>query len=206
MSITYPITLPALPAARSIEFSMMDNVAVVPSEFTLQQQVQDWQAGLWMVKVTIAPGKRSEMEPWLAALAIARGRLGTFYLGDPGGATPRGVATGTPLVNGAGQIGYTLAIDGFTPGVTGIIKAGDYLQVGSGATQRLHKFLTDLNSNGSGQVLADIWPRLRESPADNAPITLVNTAGVFRLADNVRTWSYDASRFYQVSFNAIEAI
>lgn len=40
-----------------------------------------------------------------------------------------GVATGTPLVNGAGQTGATLVTKGWTNSVTGILKAGDVFTI-----------------------------------------------------------------------------
>lgn len=206
MAITYPLAMPSSPSFRQIELSMTNIVGGYPCEFTGQQTVQLWPGEYWSAKCAVACGKRDVMAAWVAWLAALRGIYGIFPLGDPAGAIPRGVATGTPLVNGAGQIGLTLAMKGFTPNITAILKANDYIQVGSGITQRLYMNLKDVNSDGSGQVNADIWPRLRESPADNAPITLVNAMGTFRLAGNVRTFGYDATKIYTVSFDAIEAI
>ena len=206
MSINYPLSMPVSPTYRQIELIMTNKVGEVPSEFTFQDQVQLWSGERWGLKASIAPGTRAQMEAWLTFLAALRGKYGTFLAGDPGGPVPRGVATGTPLVNGGGQTGTSLVTDGWTINVTAILKAGDYLQLGSGTSQRLYKNLSDVNSNGTGQATFDIWPRLRESPADNAPITLVNAMGLFRLSSNVRAWSYDASRIYTIGFEAIEAI
>jgi len=206
MAITYPLTLPASPFFRQVELTMNNIVGQSVSEFTGQQQVQLWPGELWAAKLSVAPGTRSVMEAWVTFLAALRGSYGTFLLGDPSGSAPRGIATGTPLVNGAGQTGLTLATDGWIINKTGILLAGDYIQIGSGLTQRLYKNLTDANSNASGQATLDLWPRLRESPADNAPITLINTKGVFRLSGNSRSWTYDAAKIYTLSFSAIEAI
>jgi hypothetical protein len=132
--------------------------------------------------------------------------VGTFLLGDPAGKTPRGVATGTPLVNGANQAGKQLVTDGWTINIANILRAGDYIQVATGATQRLYKNLTDANSNPSGQATFDIFPTLHEPPADNASIVTASAKGLFRLASNDTEWSVDAAQLYGVAFEAIEAI
>ena len=116
--------------------------------------------------------KREDAEQLIAFMLKLNGTYGTFTLGDPLNTSPRGVGTGTPLVNGGSQTGNSLVTDGWTSGQTGILKAGDWIQLGSGSTSRLYKILSDANSNGSGQATFDIWPNLRSSPADNAAITV----------------------------------
>ncbi len=69
-------------------------------------------------------------------------------MGDPVNTSPRGAATGTPLVKGASQTGNTLTTDGWTTGVTGILKAGDWIQLGTGSTSTLHKLQQAADSDG----------------------------------------------------------
>jgi hypothetical protein len=52
----------------------------------------------------------------------------------------------------------------------------------------------------------DIWPRLRESPADNAVVVTTSTVGLFRLASNDTEWSVDEASIYGLTFGAVEAI
>jgi hypothetical protein len=132
--------------------------------------------------------------------------IGTFLLGDFVGGTARGTPTGTPLVNGASQSGGELVIDGATPDVTGWLKAGDYIQLGSAGTSRLHKVLQDVNSDGSGNVTLDIWPHLRSSPADNATVIISNPKGIFRLASNETAWTVSDLLLYGITFGASEVI
>ena len=130
------------------------------------------------------------------------GQKGTFLLGDPLAKIPRGLASGNPLVNGANQIGNTLITDGWTASISGILLAGDYIQINN----RLYKVLQDVTSDGSGNATLEIWPRLAASPADNEYIVTYDCKGVFRLAENV-TPIYEANeeRFYSINFSAIEA-
>lgn len=118
-----------------------------------------------------------------------------------------GVATGTPLVNGANQnVTYTvskdtytssLITDGWTASQTGILKAGDIFTVAnvfavnpvSKATLPfLRQFVVtaDVNSDGSGNATFVVSPPIITSgaqqtcsavPADNAAITVLGTGG-----------------------------
>lgn len=200
MTISYPITLPTSGGYARVEFRMSNVVGVSTSPFTLQQQLVRHQGARWEADVTIAEMERPAAEEWIAALTSLRGAWGTFRLGDPGGATPRGTWAGTPLVKGGSQTGETLLVDGFSAGAT--VKAGDYLQVGD----RLYKILVDA-TEAAGEITLDIWPRLRESPADNAVVTTSNARGLFRLAGNQSGWSLQGAGLrYSIAFGAVEAI
>lgn len=176
------------------------------SPFTLGQQIYQHQGQAWEAEISLPPMKRGDAEEWIAFLMSLAGRYGTFLLGDPAGATARGALGGTPLVNGASQSGQTLAVDGWTASVTNILKAGDYIQLGSGTTTRMHKILQNASSNGSGQTTLDIWPRLRETPSDNAAVTTAACKGTFRLADNATDFDINEASVYGIVFAAVEAI
>jgi hypothetical protein len=109
------------------------------------------------------------------------------------------------LVRGASQTGETLAVDGLRPNQTGILKAGDWLQLGSGSSTRLHKILQDADTNVDGKATLDIFPKLRSSPADNAAVTLSSPKGLWRLASNTREWSIATAQIYGIRFSAVEA-
>lgn len=79
---------------------------------------------------------------------------------------------------------------------------------------RLHKLLgsggantekTDLDSDANGKGVADIYPRLRESPPDFSRIIVSNAGGLFRLAENATEWDLDELKNFGVGFKALEA-
>jgi hypothetical protein len=153
--------------------------------------------------------KRADAETWITFLMKLNGQYGTFLLGDPLGQTARGSAStqaGTPLVNGPNQTGSTLSIDGLPLSVTGYLLAGDYIQIGSGATAKLYKIMTQVNSDASGTAIIDIWPDIRTSPADNDSISVANTFGVFRLMNPEVSFSIDKASIYGITFSAVEAL
>lgn len=205
MPISYPISLPTNKGLAKIRLSASTVVGVSQSPFTAAQQVYRYTGQYWEADVTLPPMKRADAEYWISFLLKLDGAFGTFLMGDPNGATARGIATGTPLVNGASQTGNELLTDGWTANQTGILKAGDYIQLGSAASSRLHKVLEDVNSNASGQATLTLFPALRSSPSDNAAITVSNPRGVFRLT-TVPSWDIDEATFYGMTFGAREAL
>jgi hypothetical protein len=203
MTISYPLSIPSTPGIKQFTLNANNATSLSRSPFTFSTQVQEHTGQIWTFEATLPPMERADAESWLCFLAKLLGSRGTFLIGDPLGKTPRGQATGTPLVKGASQTGQSIITDGWTPTVTGILKAGDYMQIGN----RLYKVLTDTNSNGSGEATFDIYPRIRESPSDNAGITVTNTVGLFRLTDNeVNLYEGDEGKTYQIQFAGIEAI
>jgi hypothetical protein len=203
MAISYPISLPATPGFIRSRLLMRAVAAVSASPFTGEQQVYQHQGQWWEGEATLPPMLRAAAEPWLAAFASLMGRRGTLLFGDPDGKTWIGTGPGAPLVNGASQTGNSLITDGWTASMT--IKAGNYIQLGSGSSQRLYKILKDVVADGAGNATLDIFPRLRESPADNAAITTSNCKGVFRLTSEFE-WTADEMSRYAISFSLIEAI
>jgi hypothetical protein len=206
MTISYPLALPSHTGLRAIELRATNAVAYSRSPFTFAGQAFAYPGQMWQADVTLPPMKRADAEQWVAWLVSLRGQLGTFLMGDPIGASPRGAIGGTPLVNGASQVGEDLAIDGCTANVTEWLKAGDYVQLGSAGSATLHKVLADVNTNASGQAILSLWPRIRTAPADNAAVTLGNTVGRWRLASNESSWSVNEASIYGISFSCMEAV
>ena len=134
------------------------------------------------------------------------GQQGTFLLGDPLGSTVRGVGTGTPLVKGASQTGNSLITDGWTASQTGILKAGDYFQLGTGSSSKLYKVLADANSDGSGDATFDIWPSINTAVANDSALTIASAKGVFRLASNEMGFDLKQAQFYGIAFSAIGVV
>jgi hypothetical protein len=73
------ITIPSYPPApASIEFSVIDIVALSRSPFTGQQQVQDWQATYMEAKVSLPPLTDARAQPWIAFLFGLKGMAKVF--------------------------------------------------------------------------------------------------------------------------------
>jgi hypothetical protein len=83
----------------------------------------------------------------------------------------------------------------------GSLLAGDYIQLGSGSSSKLHQVLVDQTGDGS----LEIWPSLRDDYSSSTAV-LTNPKGVFRLNSNMSSWSINNASFYGISFEAIENI
>jgi hypothetical protein len=207
VTITYPLSLPETLGVARFAWTNFNSVGMMRSPFTYKPQVQQHQGQLWAAEVTIATTSKDEdIAPWYAFVAALEGPNGTFYMGDPRRTTllGNGPSGGPVRVMGGGQTGRTIATDGWPGSASNVVKKGDYIQIDN----HLHMVLSDHNTNSSGETTIDIWPRLRESPADNTVIVLENTVGVFQLADSevklVETESQEWS--YVVAFSAVEAL
>jgi hypothetical protein len=205
--ITYPLSLPPTPGWVKVNLVASNVVGLSISPFTLQAQTYQWPGEGWSASVSLPPMTQSTAEAWVTFLVSLRGTLGTFYIGDPLHLAPRGVATGTPVVNGAqSAMSTTLATRGWTASVTNIFLAGDYIQLGTGVQQRIYKVLTNANSDGSGDATFDIFPVLREGVSDDQPLTLINPAGTFRLTKDARQFDMNEAKQFGIDFECEEAL
>lgn len=198
MTITFPLSLPTTKDPARVRWGYQTAVQKTESIFTFQNQVQKLQGQRWTAEVSLPAMTRAESEDWQAFLLSLNGAQGTFLLGDPLGATPRGVATGTPLVKGASQMGQSLITDGWTVSTNNILRAGDYIQLGTGLTARLFKVLQNVNSDGLGEATLDVFPEINAltTPADNAAIVVNSAKGLFRLSDNLVGWEMGIGQIY----------
>jgi len=209
MAIVYPLSLPTVSGIRSIVLRTKNSVGISQSPFTFKQQVVSYGGQAWEADISLPPMTRDDAEEWVSFLLQLKGFQGTFLLGDPSGATPRGSAAttpGTPVVDGASQTGGSLSIDGLPASATGYLKAGDYIQLGIGSGATLHKVLSDVDTTAGGEAAIDIYPSMRTAPADGSAVVVSNAKGVFRLSSNETQWSINEITHFGITFGAQEAV
>ena len=207
MTITYPLTMPATPDFSSIRSVGQSVVATSISPFTRKSQKQVHQGDGWAFDLKLPPMTRAQAGAWIAFLLQCNGQEGTFYFGHAGTMTPIGTVGGTPVVDGAGQTGKVLNTRGWNP-ESGVLLAGDYIQIGTGATSRLYMNLVDVDASAAspeGAAALDIYPRLRESPADADSIVVSAPVGLFELLSNEMSWDIGEAVFYGLNFGIREA-
>lgn len=203
MSISYPLSLPSVKAPASIIIYAETVSSISISPITLKQQIHVYDGQQWKAEVKLPQMKGSDARAWQAFLSALKGVEGTFLMGDSSNTSPEGVATGTPQVRTAQNAGSdVLYTKGWTASTTGILKAGDMIQVG----QRLHQVLQDVDSSASGWATLDIFPRLRDNVADSDTIITENAKGKFRLASRSQKISVaNSDKIQTLSFKAVEA-
>lgn len=196
------ISTPANPAPSSFDFTVTDYNAANSNPFTGSQQINDWQNSLVSMSVQLPPMTADGGgDDWSAFLMQCKGMANAFLIGDASRKTPKGSVSGTPLVNGANQVGYNLNIKGFTPNAKGVLKRGDWIQL----IYRLHKVLDDVDADASGNATLPLYPQIRESPADGQALITSNCVGLFRLASNSNKFSINEASIYGFQFNIREA-
>lgn len=208
MAISYPLSLPTTIGIAQIELRAINAVAYSRSPFTFAGQAHEYAGKMWQADVTLPPMKRDLAEAWIAFLMSLKGQRGTFYLNDPAAVTPRGSArnSDTVTIDGLTTSGNTLDIQSAPTSTTDFLKAGDYMQIGSGTSRQLFKVLQDVDTDASGTATVDVWPNVRTSISDNSSVTFESAKGVFRLASNETSWSVNEASVYGITFGAMEAV
>lgn len=206
MSISYPLNAPAQ-ARRSLSVSSVSMVATTRSPFTGAQTVFAHSGQWWELQVSYPPMRRDQAEAVIAFLLKLNGQEGTFLI-DVGGAVPAGAGGGSPTVDGGSQTGNELDVSTSLTNQTDWLKAGDFIQIGTGSAARLYKVLDDVSTDGSGDATLTIWPSIRngDAPTNGASIVVSSAVGLFRLKDSLTSWSVDQARRYGITFAAREAI
>ena len=205
--MTFPITAPAALSIARVRFVPRSVVAVSRSPFTGQEQVYVHQGQWWEMDVDVVPGVRADMEAIVSFLLELNGQEGTFNFGPPGGAAPRGAATGTPIIASSAQSGSIFVTAGWTASLNNILRAGDWFNTGSGSSAKLYKNLKDVGTNSGGVASLTCWPKIRQAPPNSGASLSVNSAmGIWRLASNEMTWDISNAVVYGISFSCVEAL
>lgn len=194
MAISYPLSTPTTIGIEQIELRAVNAVVTSQSPFTYRQQVISHGGQRWEAYVSIPSTRRDLAAEWKAMLVALKGPIGTFLLGDPDYVTPRGTVSSCTLSGTAGNSTVSVTM-------TGTLLAGDYIQLGSGSSAKLHQVL--VNQSGSGSL--EIWPSLRNNYTNAAVITS-SPKGVFRLKENVTSWTINNASAYGISFEAVEVV
>lgn len=201
------VALPQKPNLRSVEWNVTDQVSSSVSPYTGQTQTFSYPgADMWSGTMELPPLKQTQADQWIAFLMECRGMANAFQLGDPAKPVgPLGAAGSAPVVDGAvatnnAAMATTLFTRGWKPNSLRLMGPGDYLQLG----YRLHRNLDWVSSDASGRAQLNLWPSLREQPADGAALVLNKARGLFRLATNKRTWNADFTRLTRISFQVME--
>ena len=199
------IYMPTNSGFRASRFGLETHTQRFESAFTRVIKRQLLSGARWRASYTLPRMKRAQMAEWQSFLLQLEGGVNTFYAYDPDARIPRGLATGTPLVNGASQTGSSLVIDGAAASVTNWLYAGDYFTVNG----EFKMVTANVTTNGSGQATINFKPALRSAPADNAAILLgLDCYCAMILEDDSQSmWESDRnSIFNEKTFSAVEAL
>lgn len=184
----------------SWEWSLVSNTQTFSSPLSGSVQTLELPGARWRVSYqmnAMTAADSALLRSWFAKL---RGQSGRFYLHNMAQPTPRGAAGGTPVVNGVGQSGTTLATAGW-PVNTTVLKEGDFF----GVNGELKIVVADVTSNSTGAASITFEPPLRSSPANAAGITTTKPLAVFKLDEDTARWTTVAGALSSFVITATEA-
>lgn len=177
---------------------LSDPRIIQEAEFTAAtEEIQFGPAARWTCEARIVARTPAELLPVRAFLA-SMSMPGNWCLLTIAGIGQLADLPGIPsscAVKGAGQLGWTLAVDGLTPSVLNL-RAGHGITIDApSGRQQLCILRADLVANGAGEATAQLGSPLREAPADNAAVSMSQPFAQFRLR-NPQAWS---NGLFQVS-------
>ena len=195
-------TFPTTPAPSAIKIQSYQPTRVSLSH-NLRRSVRTNGAQRWVVTADWVGLTRVQFAPIHAFVVAQRGQWDTFTAVLPAHKLPQGVATGTPLVNGTNQQGRSLTTRGWTAGLTGALKAGDFIGL-SGQT-KVYMTTADVNADAYGLATVPIEPALLAVPADGATLAVRNVPFTLALGSDTLESAVAPGSIYNFSLQLVEA-
>ena len=195
-------SFPANPAPSALKIQSYQPTRVSISH-NLRRSVRTNGAQRWVITADWVGLTRAQFAPIQAFVLAQRGQWDTFSAALPAHKLPQGIATGTPLVNGANQQGRSLATRGWTANLSGVMKAGDFLGI-SGQT-KVYMVTTDANSDSTGSATLVIEPALLAIPSDNVNLAVRNVPFTLALGGDTLESAVAPGGIYNFSLQLVEA-
>ena len=177
------MTIPVLPLTlvSSLERRLVTSVAEARSPFTGTSQIQDWGASWWEYQIEMAVTQGANARRLSAFFTALGGLRGRFLFPDPSIEVP--VMAGNPYATEA-QVSGASTLQ--TAGWAGGLRAGDFFQLGAGATTRLYQLTEEVQPAGSEAEITFV-PSLRAAVQVGIPIGLDAPSALLRLSSPVPT-------------------
>ena len=173
-------------APSQMSFSLVANTMSFSSPLTRSVQTSELPGARWAAKMTFQNLTDADVRIFKAWINKLSGMAGRFYLWDFTHPVPSGTAAGSPLVNGASQVGRTLITDGWTASQSGLLLPGDYF----GVNGELKVITAPAVSDSDGNATLEFESPLRASPDNNAVITITRPTCTMMLDDDKQDYFY----------------
>lgn len=183
-------------------FELVTNTSQFQSPVSGAVQTLSRKGSYWKTRMTfrnLSGSDRAEMQAFIAKMdgQTHRMRLEDYGFVRRGSATsPQSV-----LVDGAGQTGSTINLDGAIPNVTNFFRAGDYLSFNN----ELHMVTDEVDSTSTGDLVVPIAPPIRKSTNDNDEVRIFSPFGVFMMINNPQ-WNTESTYISSITIEAIEDV
>ena len=136
---------------------------------------------------------------WKTMMLNLRGGVNHLAIYDVAQPAPAGTMRGSPILAAQAAAGATTMQ--ITNGTAyGTLKAGDWLQLGSGLTSQLIAVTIDITLNGSGAGTVTFEPPLRSTYSSSTIVTWDKPVANYKMATDAPEWAYVAGAFLMNGF------
>ena len=196
---------PATPEFSTMKFSSWQPTLVSVSHSLARQARSRGGAQRWAIEGVYPSNlSRAELAPVFGFAIKQRGQYEIFTLTPPAlWSTARGIHTGTPKVDAAGQTGRTVNTKGWTPSTVGILLTGDFVKFNGHS--KVYMVTADVNADAFGLATVAIEPALMAVPADGAVITVRNVPFTLALGTDTMESAVAPGSIYNFSLQLVEA-
>lgn len=221
-------SFPTSPAPSSVDISSEYQTLVTTAQ-SGKRHARKLGSHRWKMRVSFPTMTQAQFREIIAFCMEQEGEYGTFTFTSPESNTPRGVATGAPVVNGDTSAGSNiLYVNGIDISITDAVKAGDYFKVSG--HNKVYMVTSDANSGSTsyllkedggkilkedgggillestGQATFSFYPALLYDVADNETVTLTNVPFTMALSNDVQRFAVRPPLLYSYEIDLIEVI
>lgn len=196
------VDLPRYPVAATIKWVLRQPSQVNRSEFGGGRRVNILaQASYWTAEVTYPPIMGEDaVRPWRAAFARLQGRANAFRLSPCEQLQRLSVGGNTgPALDGAGQVGTTIATKGWYPGSALLV--GNFVTI----ADRLHQVVSQSIADADSRMSIEIMPHIANGLADGTRIEAARPYALMSMVDDEAGWTVNPGQRYELSFSCEEA-
>lgn len=193
------IYLPSSPSPRTAQPQLLDFGAILEPDLGGASQYVGRLGDRYEVAVDLPPMSAETARVFIARLTKAKKSSLVMPFPQPGVAVG---AEGAPRVNGAGQAGTFLTIDGLP--ANKVLKEGWFLSIIVSGQRYVAQIQEDVTASAGGAVTLSIEPMLRVSPPDNAVIELANPMIQGFVQGNGLPWEIDTATTVGLGFTLRE--
>lgn len=202
MAITYPLTMPLVPAPVTARMYVERNQVKIESSSRLQQ-IQKNPGDRWVGNISLPIMSADQARVWLGFFDALDGFVGTFTMRHPDYQQIAGqAANNTGRVQGSGHSGKSIPTYNWPLNEPNLFKSGDMVGIGG----KLRRVVQDVGSNVSGEATLELSHALYTAPAADTFIVTSSPTGIFRLTDGFVAPESDALRNHAFSFAFYEAL
>jgi hypothetical protein len=194
-----PVTLPASPAPASADVTLLDFGAVLEPGLGGPSQYIGRLGDRFEVTVQMPTMVAEVARVFISRLMQAKKSSLVMPFPNPGVVVG---AEGAPRVDGAGQAGTLLVVDGLPANKA--LKEGWPFSVIVAGRRYVHVLAADVAANAGGQAALTIEPMLRVSPSDNAVMELAQPMIEGFVQGDGLPWSVDVAAHVGLSFTVRE--